>query len=82
MKKSFYLKLFSQKDDDENNESSFFQMDFYTKDLEKITKSDLKDTSLLANIIYPKENKNRKKIDDNKEFLEEITMPKNMPLGK
>ena len=57
-------------------------MDFYTKDLEKIAKSDLKDTSLLANIIYPKENKNRKKIDDNKEFLEEITMPKNMPLGK
>ena len=32
LKKSFYLKLFSQKDDDENDESSFFQMDFYTKD--------------------------------------------------
>ena len=44
-------------------------MDFYTKDLEKIAKSDLKDTSLLANIIYSKENKNRQKIDDNKEFL-------------
>ena len=82
LKKSFYLKLFSQKDDDENDESSFFQMDFYTKDLEKISKVDLKDTSLLANIIYPKENKNRQKIDDNKEFLEEITLPKNMPLGK
>ena len=82
LKKFFYLKLFSQKDDDENDESSFFQMDFYTKDLEKIAKVDLKDTSLLANIIYPKENKNRQKIDDNKEFLEEITLPKNMPLGK
>ena len=31
-------------------------MDFYTKDLEKIAKVDLKDISLLANIIYHKEN--------------------------
>ncbi len=81
LKKSFYLKLFSLSEED-NNESSFAQMDFYTRDLETIAKADLKDDSLLSNIIYSKENKNRQKIDDNKEFLEEITLPKNMPIGK
>ena len=81
LKKSFYLKLFSLSEED-NNESSFAQMDFYTRDLENIAKVDLKDDSLLSNIIYSKENKNRQKIDDNKEFLEEITLPKNMPVGK
>ena len=81
LKKSFYLKLFSLSEED-NNESSFAQMDFYTRDLETIAKADLKDDSLLSNIIYSKENKNRQKIDDNKEFLEEITLPKNMPVGK
>ena len=81
LKKSFYLKLFSLSEED-NNESSFAQMDFYTRDLENIAKADLKDDSLLSNIIYSKENKNRQKIDDNKEFLEEITLPKNMPIGK
>ena len=82
LKKSFYLKLFNSNEEEENNESSFFQMDFYTKDLETIAKANLKDDSLLSNIIYSKENKNRQKIDDNKEFLEEITLPKNMPIGK
>ena len=82
LKKSFYLKLFNSNEEDENNESSFFQMDFYTKDLETIAKANLKDDSLLSNIIYSKTNKNRQKIDDNKEFLEEITLPKNMPIGK
>ena len=82
LKKSFYLKLFNSNEEDENNESSFFQMDFYTKDLETIAKANLKDDSLLSNIIYSKVNKNRQKIDDNKEFLEEITLPKNMPIGK
>ena len=82
LKKAFYLKLFNSNEEDENNESSFFQMDFYTKDLETIAKANLKDDSLLSNIIYSKTNKNRQKIDDNKEFLEEITLPKNMPLGK
>ena len=82
LKKSFYLKLFNSNEEEENNESSFFQMDFYTKDLENITKADLKDDSLLSNIIYSKANKNRQKIDDNKDFLEEITLPKNMPIGK
>ena len=81
LKKSFYLKLFSLSEED-SNESSFAQMDFYTRDLETIAKADLKDDSLLSNIIYSKENKNRQKIDDNKEFLEEITLPKNMPIGK
>lgn len=81
LKKSFYLKLFSLSEED-NNESSFAQMDFYTRDLETIAKATLKDDSLLSNIIYSKENKNRQKIDDNKEFLEEITLPKNMPIGK
>ena len=81
LKKSFYLKLFSLSEED-NNESSFAQMDFYTRDLETIAKADLKDDSLLSNIIYSKENKNRQKIDDNKEFLKEITLPKNMPIGK
>ena len=81
LKKSFYLKLFSLSEED-NNESSFAQMDFYTRDLENIAKADLKDDSLLSNIIYSKENKNRQKIDDNKEFLKEITLPKNMPIGK
>ena len=81
LKKSFYLKLFSLSEED-NNESSFAQMDFYTRDLETIAKATLKDDSLLSNIIYSKENKNRQKIDDNKEFLEEITLPKNMPVGK
>ena len=82
LKKAFYLKLFNSNEEDENNESSFFQMDFYTKDLETIAKANLKDNSLLSNIIYSKVNKNRQKIDDNKEFLEEITLPKNMPIGK
>ncbi|QYR60043.1 DEAD/DEAH box helicase [Fusobacterium polymorphum] len=82
LKKAFYLKLFNSNEEDENNESSFFQMDFYTKDLETIAKANLKDDSLLSNIIYSKTNKNRQKIDDNKEFLEEITLPKNMPIGK
>ena len=82
LKKSFYLKLFSSNEEEDSNESSFFQMDFYTKDLEIIAKADLKDDSLLSNIIYSKENKNRQKIDDNKEFLKEITLPKNMPIGK
>ena len=82
LKKSFYLKLFNSNEEDENNESSFFQMDFYTKDLETIAKANLKDDSLLSNIIYSKANKNRQKIDDNKDFLEEITLPKNMPIGK
>lgn len=82
LKKSFYLKLFNSNEEEENNESSFFQMDFYTKDLETIAKANLKDDSLLSNIIYSKTNKNRQKIDDNKEFLEEITLPKNMPIGK
>lgn len=81
LKKSFYLKLFSLSEED-SNESSFAQMDFYTRDLETIAKADLKDDSLLSNIIYSKENKNRQKIDDNKEFLKEITLPKNMPIGK
>lgn len=81
LKKSFYLKLFSLSEED-NNESSFAQMDFYTRDLENIAKADLKDDSLLSNIIYSKENKNHQKIDDNKEFLKEITLPKNMPIGK
>ncbi|PHI09740.1 ATP-binding protein [Fusobacterium polymorphum] len=82
LKKSFYLKLFNSNEEDENNESSFCQMDFYTRDLETIAKANLKDDSLLSNIIYSKENKNRQKIDDNKEFLAEITLPKNMPIGK
>ncbi len=82
LKKSFYLKLFSQNQEDETEENSFFQMDFYTKDLEKITKTNLEDSSLLSNIIYSRANENRQKIDDNKVFLEEITLPKNMPLGK
>ena len=82
LKKSFYLKLFSSREEEDSNESSFAQMDFYTRDLETIAKADLKDDSLLSNIIYSKENKNRQKIDDNKEFLEEITLPKNMPLGR
>ena len=82
LKKSFYLKLFSSREEEDSNESSFAQMDFYTRDLETIAKADLKDDSLLSNIIYSKENKNRQKIDDNKEFLEEITLPKNMPVGK
>ena len=82
LKKSFYLKLFSLREEEDSNESSFAQMDFYTRDLETIAKADLKDDSLLSNIIYSKENKNRQKIDDNKEFLKEITLPKNMPIGK
>jgi len=82
LKKSFYLKLFSSREEEDSNESSFAQMDFYTRDLETIAKADLKDDSLLSNIIYSKENKNRQKIDDNKEFLKEITLPKNMPIGK
>ena len=82
LKKSFYLKLFKSNEEEDSNESSFCQMDFYTRDLETIVKADLKDDSLLSNIIYSKENKNRQKIDDNKEFLEEITLPKNMPVGK
>ena len=82
LKKSFYLKLFSSNEEEDSNESSFFQMDFYTKDLEIIAKTNLKDNSLLSNIIYSKTNKNRQKIDDNKEFLAEITLPKNMPVGK
>ena len=82
LKKSFYLKLFSSNEEEDSNESSFFQMDFYTKDLEIIAKTNLKDNSLLSNIIYSKTNKNRQKIDDNKEFLAEITLPKNMPLAK
>lgn len=82
LKKSFYLKLFSSNEEEDSNESSFFQMDFYTKDLEIIAKTNLKDNSLLSNIIYSKANKNRQKIDDNKEFLAEITLPKNMPIGK
>ena len=82
LKKSFYLKLFKSNEEEDPNESSFCQMDFYTRDLETIAKTNLKDDSLLSNIIYSKENKNRQKIDDNKEFLEEITLPKNMPIGK
>lgn len=82
LKKSFYLKLFKSNEEEDPNESSFCQMDFYTRDLETIAKVNLKDDSLLSNIIYPKENKNRQKIDDNKEFLEEITLPENMPIGK
>ena len=82
LKKSFYLKLFNSNEEEDSNESSFFQMDFYTKDLEIIAKTNLKDNSLLSNIIYSKANKNRQKIDDNKEFLAEITLPKNMPIGK
>ena len=82
LKKSFYLKLFKSNEEEDSNESSFCQMDFYTRDLETIAKATLKDDSLLSNIIYSKENKNRQKIDDNKEFLEEITLPKNMPVGK
>ena len=82
LKKSFYLKLFKSNEEEDSNESSFCQMDFYTRDLETIINADLKDNSLLSNIIYSKENKNRQKIDDNKEFLEEITLPKNMPIGK
>ena len=82
LKKSFYLKLFKSNEEEDPNESSFCQMDFYTRDLETIAKVNLKDDSLLSNIIYPKENKNRQKIDDNKEFLAEITLPKNMPIGK
>ena len=82
LKKSFYLKLFKSNEEEDPNESSFCQMDFYTRDLETIAKANLKDDSLLSNIIYSKENKNRQKIDDNKEFLEEITLPKNMPVGK
>lgn len=39
-----------------------FQMDFYTKDLEIIAKTNLKDNSLLSNIIYSKTNKNRQKL--------------------
>ena len=82
LKKFFYLKLFKSNEEEDPNESSFCQMDFYTRDLETIAKANLKDDSLLSNIIYSKENKNRQKIDDNKEFLEEITLPKNMPIGK
>lgn len=82
LKKFFYLKLFKSNEEEDSNESSFCQMDFYTRDLETIINADLKDDSLLSNIIYSKENKNRQKIDDNKEFLEEITLPKNMPIGK
>jgi len=82
LKKSFYLKLFKSNEEEDPNESSFCQMDFYTRDLETITKANLKDDSLLSSIIYPKENKNRQKIDDSKEFLEEITLPENMPIGK
>lgn len=82
LKKSFYLKLFKSNEEEDPNESSFCQMDFYTRDLEIIAKVNLKDDSLLSNIIYPKENKNRQKIDDSKEFLEEITLPENMPIGK
>mgnify|MGYP000864213463 CR=1 FL=1 len=82
LKKSFYLKLFKSNEEEDPNESSFCQMDFYTRDLETIAKVNLKDDSLLSNIIYPKENKNRQKIDDSKEFLEEITLPENMPIGK
>ena len=82
LKKAFYFKLFSSNEEEDSNESSFCQMDFYTKDLETIAKANLKDDSLLSNIIYSKANKNRQKIDDNKEFLEEITLPKNMPIGK
>ena len=82
LKKSFYLKLFKSNEEEDPNESSFCQMDFYTRDLETIAKVNLKDDSLLSNIIYPKENKNRQKIDDNKEFLEKITLPENMPIGK
>ena len=82
LKKSFYLKLFKSNEEEDPNESSFCQMDFYTRDLETIAKVNLKDDSLLSNIIYSKENKNRQKIDDSKEFLEEITLPENMPIGK
>ena len=82
LKKSFYLKLFKSNEEEDPNESFFCQMDFYTRDLETIAKVNLKDDSLLSNIIYPKENKNRQKIDDSKEFLEEITLPENMPIGK
>ena len=82
LKKYFYLKLFNSNNKENSNESSFYEMDFYIKDLDKIAKADLKDESLLSNIIYPKESKNRQKIDDNTEFLEKITFPKNMPLGK
>lgn len=82
LKKSFYLKLFKSNEEEDPNESSFCQMDFYTRDLETITKANLKDDSLLSSIIYPKENKNRQKIDDSKEFLVEITLPENMPIGK
>ena len=82
LKKSFYLKLFKSNEEEDPNESSFCQMDFYTRDLETITKANLKDDSLLSSIIYPKENKNRQKIDDSKEFLAEITLPENMPIGK
>ena len=82
LKKSFYLKLFKSNEEEDPNESSFCQMDFYTRDLETIAKANIKEDSLLSNIIYSKENKNRQKIDDNKEFLEEITLPKNMPIGK
>ena len=82
LKKYFYLKLFNSNNKENSNESSFYETDFYIKDLDKIAKVDLKDESLLSNIIYPKESKNRQKIDDNTEFLEKITFPKNMPLGK
>ena len=71
LKKYFYLKLFNSNNKENSNESSFYEMDFYIKDLDKIAKADLKDESLLSNIIYPKESKNRQKIDDNTEFYKQ-----------
>lgn len=76
LKENFFIKV--QKDD----ESSYFQNDFYTEDLEKIEKN-ITENSFLSDIIYPKlDRKDCYKVDDDIDFLKEVTLPKNMPLGK
>ena len=77
--KVFYFKLFYPNDDDK---SSFLQMDFYTEDLENI-KQKISEKSFLNNLIYSKlDRKDCYKVDDDVEFIQEITLPKNMPLGR
>ncbi|MBQ3437744.1 MAG: DNA helicase, partial [Fusobacterium sp.] len=81
--KVFYLKLISIKETEEVNEDRLMQMNFYNEDLERIIKNIDNSKSFLPKIIYSNlKNNERYKIDDDIDFLQEITLPKNIPLGK
>ncbi|MDO5717741.1 MAG: AAA domain-containing protein [Tissierellia bacterium] len=72
----FYLRL----EKEGSFDNAILQKNFYGEDL-KFVKDNM-DESHFINSIIVGENKGRRKIDDDVDFLKEVLMPENMPRGK